>query len=348
MLRAVVVGFWRLLRAAVFCRAALVIENIALRQQLAVLQRERAKPRIRPFDRAIWILLRQLWSRWTSCLVIVDPGTVVAWHRRGFRWIWRWRSRRRRAGRPRIAKATRDLVVRMARENRWGAPRIQGELLELGIVIDERTVSRYLPKRPVPADRIRRWKAFLRNHQDCLVGRDFFTVPTAAFNLLWVFFVIRHERRRVVHFAVTEFPMTRWIVQNLREAFPFDTRPRFAVLARDGKYGKEVPDALRRMGTEPVPCAYRAPWQNGVAERWIGSVRRGLLDHVVVLNADHLTRLLSSYLGYYNRTRCHLGVAKDSPNGRVPSIRPSGPATVVVFPEVGGFEHRYEWQAAAC
>lgn len=141
--------------------------------------------------------------------------------------------------------------------------------------------------------------------------------------------------------------MTRWIVQSLREAFPFDARLRFAVLDRDGKYGSEVPNALRRIGTEPVRCAYRSPWQNGVAERWIGSVRRELLDHVVVLNADHLTRLLSSFVGYYNRTRCHLGVNKDSPEGRVPSFKPSTPATILAFPEVGGLQHRYEWKAAA-
>ena len=160
-------------------------------------------------------------------------------------------------------------------------------------------------------------------------------------------FVIRHDRRRVVHFAITDLPAACWIVQNLREAFPFDTSPRFAVLDRDGKYGKEVPDALRKMGSEPVRCAFRSPWQDGVAERWIGSVRRELLAHVVVLNAGHLTQLLSSFVGYYNRTRCHLGVGKDSAEGRFPSVKPSGPATIVAFPEVGGPQHRYEWQAAA-
>ncbi len=281
--------------------------------------------------------------------MIVDPDTVVAWHRRGFRWVWRWRSGRRQSGRPRIAKETRDLIVRMAAENRWGAPRIHGELLKLGISINERTVSRYLPKRLVSDDRIRRWKAFLRNHRDCLAGMDFFAVPTAAFNLLWVFFVIYHDRRRIVHFAVTDFPHARWIIQNLREAFAFDTSPRFVVMDRDGKYGKEVPDALRRMGAEPVRCAYRAPWQNGVAERWVGSVRRELLDHVVVFNASHLNRLLSGYVSYHNKTRCHLALYKDSPEGRAVSVKDSGSdsgsAVIVAFPEVGGLQHRYEWQA---
>lgn len=347
MLRGLAFGLWMLLRAVVVGRAALVIEDLALHQQLAVLKRQGAKPRLRPTDRAFWILLRRLWSRWTSCLVIVDPDTVVAWHRRGYRWVWRLKSRKCQVGRPRIAKEIRDLILRMAAENRWGAPRIHGELLKLGIAIDERTVSRYLPKRPVSHDRIRRWKAFLRNHRGALAGMDFLAVPTAALSLLWVFFAIRHDRRRIVHFGVTDSPDVRWIIQNLREAFPFNTSPRFVVMDRDSKYGKAVPDALRRMGTESVRCAHRAPWQNGVAERWIGSVRRELLDHVVVLNANHLTRLLSSFVGYYNRTRCHLGVGKDSPEGRDPSSKPSTDGTIVAFPEVGGLQHRYEWQAAA-
>ncbi len=175
MMKAILSGLCATIRTLFASRAALMIENLALRQQLAVLQRERPKPRLRPLDRTFWILMRRLWFKWTSCLLIVDPDTVVAWHRRGFRWVWRWRSAKRQAGRPRITKEIRDLIIRMARENRWGAPRIHGELLKLGIVIDERTVSRYLPKRPVSDDRLRRWKAFLRNHREGLVGMDFFT-----------------------------------------------------------------------------------------------------------------------------------------------------------------------------
>jgi putative transposase len=284
MFRAVTIGLWILVRATLANRAALAIENLALRQQLAVLERERFKPRIRRRDRAFWILLRRLWSNWSSCLVIVEPDTVVAWHRRGFRWVWRWRSRTRHVRRPRVAKEIRELILRMAAENRWGAPRIHGELLKPGVIIDERTVSRYLPKRPSSDDRIRQWKAFLRNHRDALAGIDFFEVPTAAFGLLWVFFVIRHDRRRILHFGISESPDASWIVQNLREAFPFNASPKFVVMDRDSKYGTAVPDALRNMGAEPVRCGYRSPWQNGAAERWVGTVRRELLDHVVVFN----------------------------------------------------------------
>jgi hypothetical protein len=182
-----------------------------------------------------WVFLRSVWRNWVNALIVVEPDTVVQWHRQGFNWFWRWISAAKRVGRPRIPRELQELIRRMARDNGWGAPRIHGELMKLGIPIDERTVSRYLPKRRTSPDKLRNWLAFLRNPQDRLVGMDFFTVPTVTFGLLWVFVVLHHERRRVVHFAVTEHPEAPWIVQQLREAFPFDTAPRYAILDRDGK-----------------------------------------------------------------------------------------------------------------
>ena len=207
-------------------RLELVVENLALRQQLAVFKQKRSRPRLRPADRYFWLLLRQAWPRWASALLLVQPDTVVGWQRQGFRWFWRLKSRVKRTGRPRIPAEVRELIRQMARDNGWGAPRIHGELLKLGIRVDERTVSRYLQNRPPAPDALQRWMAFLRNHRDGLAGMDFLTVPTATFQYWWVFFVLHHDRRRVLHFAVTDHPGAQRIVQQLREAFPFGWAPR--------------------------------------------------------------------------------------------------------------------------
>ena len=236
----------------------------------------------------------------------------------------------------------------MAFENiGWGAPRIHSELLKLGFSLDERTVSRYIPKRQPTPDSLQRWTTFLRNHRDCLAGMDFFTVPSATFELLYVFFVFHHARRKVLHFAVTVGPYALWIVQQLREAFPEDNAPRYLIFDRDGKYGKVVLAALKTMGVKIVRTAYRSPWQNPIAERFVGSVRRELLDHVVVLNEAHLQRLLSDYIAYYHMDRCHLGLDKDTPCGREVTPRPSPDAHIIAFPRVGGLHNRYEWRQAA-
>jgi hypothetical protein len=205
------------------------------------------------------VFLRQVWRNWATALIVVEPDTVVGWERQGFKLFWRWISRAKKVGRPRIPREVQELIRRMARENGWGALRIHGELLKLGIGIDERTVSRYLPKGSTSPDQLQRWLVFLRNHRDGLVAMDFFTVPTVSFGLLWVFVVLHHERRRILHFAVTDHPNAPWITQQLRETFPFDTAPRYAILDRDGKYGHEVPSALQSLGVKPVRTAPRSP-----------------------------------------------------------------------------------------
>ncbi len=187
-------------------RLELVIENLALRQQLAVFKQKRSRPRMGPGDRMFWVFLRRVWRNWVNTLIVVEPNTVVPWHRQGFKWFWRWISAAKRVGRPRIPRELQELIGRMARDNGWGAPRIHGELMNLGIQIDKRTVSRYVPKCRTSTDKPRNWLAFLRNHQDALVGMDFFTVATVTCGLLWVFVGLDHERRRMVHFAVTEHP----------------------------------------------------------------------------------------------------------------------------------------------
>jgi len=328
-------------------RLELMVENLALRQQLAVFKRKRSRPALRPADRAFWVVLRQIWPGWVNALILVQPDTVVDWQRQGFKLFWRWVSRAKKVGRPRIAREVQELIRRMARENGWGAPRIHGELLKLGLELDERTVSRYLPRGRTSPDKLQRWLVFLRNHRDALVGMDFFAVPTVTFRILWVFVVLHHERRRFLHFAVTDHPGAPWVIQQLREAFPFDTAPRYAILDRDGKYGHEVPSALQSMGVEPVRTAPRSPWQNPYVERFGVTLRRELLDKIIVFNQTQLHRVVSEFLTYYHEDRCHLGLEKDAPEPRALTPQPSPCARVVALPRLGGLQHRYKWRRAA-
>jgi hypothetical protein len=283
-------------------RRALLLENLALRQQLVALRRRRPRPRLTVFDRVFWILAHRFWSGWKQVLIVVTPETVVRWHRAGFRWYWSLISKvRKPAGRRPTSKEVRDLIFQMMAENpSWGAPRIHGELLMLGFDISERTISRWMKRMPRNPDPAKRWLAFLRNHREAIAAMDFFTVPTVTFSVLYCFFLISHDRRRVLHCNVTRHPTSLWIVQQLREAFPFDSAPRFLIFDRDAKYGEEVPAAVRSLKISPVRTSFQSPWQNGIAERWVGSCRRELFDHVIALNERHLKRLLGEYISYHN------------------------------------------------
>jgi transposase InsO family protein len=333
------------LRACFRSQSEQALVELALRQQLAVLRQAGRRPTLTSLDRGFWVLLRQLWPRWREVLVVVQPETVVRWHRKGFRLYWRFRSGRR-PGRPRIPKEVRLLVRRMALENPWGARKIHAELAKLGIEVSLATVSRYLPKRPLDPVRQQNWLTFLRNHKDAIAAMDFFVVPTVRFQLLYVWFVLDHDRRRLIHFNVTTNPTACWTIQQLREAFPLDTALPFLVYDRDSIFSAEVTATIRNLGIEPIRTAYRSPWQNGFAERWVGTCRRELLDHVIVLGDGHLRRLLANYVAYYNRERVHT-VLGDSPNGRPRETRPSPSAEVVALPRVGGLHHRYAWRHAA-
>ncbi|MFI5395883.1 MAG: integrase core domain-containing protein [Candidatus Binatia bacterium] len=230
---------------------------------------------------------------------------------------------------------------------RGTAPRIHGELLKLGVRVSERTVSRYVrasrPRRPPGAS----WKTFLDNHREVLAAMDFFTVPTLSLRLLYVLLVIQHDRRKVLHVNVTAHPTAAWVTQQLREAFPFEAAPRYLLMDRDSIFSAEVDGALRHMEVRPVRTSFQSPWQNGVAERWVGSCRREFLDHVIVLNEPHLRRLLHEYLDYYHNDRTHLALGKDPPTPRAVCPPPLPLATVTSLPRVGGLHHRYEWRDAA-
>jgi hypothetical protein len=229
---------------------------------------------VRKIDGAFWLVLSRLWSRWADVLVVVKPDTVVRWHRAGFRLWWRWKSRSRAPAESEISTEVKALIRRMAEANEgWGAPRIHGELLKLGIDIGERSVSRFMPPRPrEPLSQI--WRTFLDNHVDSLASIDFFTVLTATFRVLYVLFVLSHDRRRVLHFNLTEFPSAHWTGQQIIEAFPEDSAPRYMLRDRDGIYGDQFQHRVEGMGIEEVLAAPRSPWQNPYAERLVGSVRR--------------------------------------------------------------------------
>ena len=329
-------------------RCNLGLEILALRQQLGVLNRKYPRPRLRTQDRLFWILLHRLWPGWKDALIVVKPETVVACHRAGFRLFWRFRSRSKDRGRPKITAELRSAIRRMTEENAtWGAPRIHGELLKLGFEVSERTVSRYL-RRLSPSDQARKlWATFLRNHREVIAAMDFFTVPTITFRVLYCFFVMEHGRRKILHFNVTEHPTSSWIAQQLREAFPEPCPYRYALLDRDSKFGKDVTDFLVSGGIKPKRIGYRCPWQNGISERWIGSCRRELFDHVLILNESHLRRLIRDYISYYHEDRIHDSLEKDSPASRIVSSKPDSSANLISFPRVGGLLHRYDWQQAA-
>jgi putative transposase len=233
--------------------------------------------------------LRRVWSRWAEVLVIVKPETVVGWHRAGFRLFWKWRSRAR-GGRPQATPEIRALIRELAQENStWGAPRIHGELLKLGFSVSERTVARYLRGIRWRGDPGERSLTFLANHREMIAALDFFTVPTVTFKLLYCFFVIEHGRRRILHFNVTLHPTAEWGLQQLREAFPEVGKLRYVILDRDAKFNADVLGLLKATGLRPKRTSVQSPWQNGVAERWVGGCRRELLDHVIPLNEASAT-----------------------------------------------------------
>ena len=325
-------------------RAALELENMALRHQIGVLKRSaRKRPKLTAADRLFWVFLSRVWCDWRSALDIVKPATAIAWHRKGFRLFWTWKIRHGQVGRPAVSGEVRDLIRKMSRENPlWGAPHIHGELLKLGIEISETSVAKYMVRHRKPPSQT--WRTFLNNHVKNLVSVDFFTVPTIRFQVLYVFLVLAHDRRRVVHFNVTAHPTAEWTAQQLREAFPFDQIPRYLLRDRDKIFGDTFREQVKDMQIEEVLSAPRSPWQRAYVERVIGSIRRECLDHVIVFGESSLRRILSSYFSYYHQTRPHLSLEKDAPEPR--PIQPPELGRVVAVPQVGGLHHRYERRAA--
>src|SRR5947207_6091946 len=302
------------LRSCLRTHRELALENLVLRQQLAVWKAREPRPRFTEMDRLFWVFLSRVWTRWRDSLHVVRPETVVQWHRQGFRRYWAWKSRRR-SGRPLISTELRDLIRQMSRANPlWGAPRIHGDLLKLGLTVSQATVSKYMPRQRRPPSQA--WRAFLMNHARDLIALDFFTVPTATFRVLFVLVVLSHGRRRLLRFNVTEHPTAEWTARQLIEACGQEGSPRYLIRDRDQVYGERFSRQARLLDIREAVIAPRSPWQNAYAERVIGSLRRECLDHVVVVGERHLMGILSEYVDYYNGPRTHLSLAEDAPERR--------------------------------
>ena len=334
---------FRTLLSALRSHRALALENLALRHQLEVLKRNTKRPYINNRDRLLWILFARYFKNWRKQLLFVRPETIVRWHKEGFRRYWRWKSRPRWPGRRKVPRDIRDLIRTLSQENPlWGAPRIHGELLKLGIKISETTVSKYMVRNRKPPSQS--WRTFLRNHARDIVSVDFFTVPTAAFRVLYVFVILSNARRRIIHFNVTDSPSAAWTGQQIVEAFPWHTAPRYMLRDRDKKYGDEFTRRVAGLDIKQVLIAAQSPWQNPYVERVIGSIRRDCLDHTIIFHERHLRRVLQEYIQYYNEYRTHLGLEKDCPEPRSIEHPDSGP--IHSEPMVGGLHHRYYRQVA--
>ncbi len=327
--------------------ANLTAENIALRHQLVVLKRSQNRAILKNRDRLFWVILSRIWSGWRNAITIVQPDTVVRWHKRSFKSYWRRKSQQGKRGRPSIDPDIKKLVIKMGIANPlWGAPKIHGELLKLGIEVSERTVSSLLGQRPrKPPSQT--WRTFINNHMKNMVAVDFLVVPTIRFKVLYVFIILSHARREVVHFNVTRNPTAEWTARQIVEAFPWDTAPKYLLRDRDSIFGNTFRQRVQSMGIEEVLTAFRSPWQNAYVERLNGSIRRECTDHIIVLNENHLRRTLVAYFKYYHEDRTHLGLEKDPPVGRPISNRKLPATQIVELPRLGGLHHRYEWAQAA-
>src|SRR5467141_539597 len=264
---------------------------------------------------------------------VVQPETILRWHRSGFKAFWRWKSRKR-AGRPKIDRGLRDLIQRMSKENQqWGASRIHGELLMLGFEVAESTVSKYMMRHRGPPSQT--WRTFLRNHAEAIAAIDLCVVPTLTFECLFAFLVVGHGRRQLLWFAVTRHPTAEWLAQQIVEAFPWDETPTYLVRDNDGAYGRAFTDRVRTMGIRDRPISPRSPWQNPYVERLIGTLRRECLDHVLIFGARHLRQILTSCSSYYNQSRTHLSLDKDAPLQR--TVQRCG--TIIATPILSGLHH---------
>ena len=317
-------------------KSRLEAENAALRHQLIVLRR-RLHGRVRFKNHDRWFLI-QLYCWFPSILqvlTVIRPETLVRWHRAGFRCYWRWKSLGR-GGRPQIETELRALIRRMSIENPlWGAPRIHGALLKLGFDVAQSSVAKYMVKRRRPPSQA--WRVFLRNHAQDIAAMDLFVVPTIGFDLLYALVIVRLDRRELVWISVTTHPTAEWVARQITEAFPWNEAPHYMIRDRDRIYGAVVTRRMRAMGIRDKPIAPASPWQNGFAERLIGSIRRECLDHIIIRGEAHLRRVLKSYADYYNLFRTHRSLNKDAPVSR--SVQRTGVIRSGAI--LGGLHHHY-------
>ena len=317
-------------------RCRLEAENLFLRHQLKIaLKRVPSRLRLRGSDRALLVWMTRLWRNLLGAAQVVQPETILRRHHSGFKAFWRRKSRKR-AGRPKIDRGLRDLIWRMSRENAlWDASRIHGDLLMLGFQVAQSTVSKYMVRGQNPPSQT--WKTFLQNHAETIAAIDMCVVLTLTFDLLFAFLVLAHGRRQLLWFEVTRYPTAEWLARQITEAFPWTSAPAYLVRDNDRAYGHIFTSRVRAMGIRDRPISPRSPWQNGIAERLIGTVRRECPDCILIFGESHLRRVLASYAAYYNQTRTHLALQKDAPLRR--AVQRSG--AIVAIPILAGLHHQY-------
>ncbi len=331
--------------AALFMpKALLVAENLCLRQQLVVQRRRNLRLQIEDADRRFWILACRMFSGWRESLLVVKPETVLAWHRKGWRAYWRWRSRPRGiGGRRRIPLELSALIRRMAAENAlWGQRRIQAELARLGFKVSERTVAKYM-RRPYDGVPSPGWRTFLERHATDIWACDFFCVQTIFFRTFYVFFVIHHASREVLHVEVTQHPTADWSAQQIVEACAWNRDPPcFLIHDRDSRYGARFERRLLGLGIRQIRTPYRSPQANAIAERWVRSARAECLDHILIFNERHLRRVLAEYVDYFNHWRPHRSIGQRAPCSPAQSMPRHDGSKIIAKPVLGGLHHVYK------
>jgi putative transposase len=325
----------------------LVLENMLLRQQLIVLQRQVTRPRLTWRDRTFFVLLSSRLRTWKQSLVIVQPDTVLRWHRDLFRWVWRRKSRRKqKRGRQPLTNDVVALIKRMARDNRtWGAERIRGELLKLGVQVSKSTIQKYIWEVRKLGSPKQTWATFLRNHAKDIWAVDFLQTYDIFFHAIFVFVVIELGSRRLVHFGVTRSPNDAWVAQQLREATPFGEGPRFLIRDNDNKFGTAFDRVADGTDIEVLTTPYQAPKANAICERFLGSVRRECLDFFLILSERHLHQTMKQYQAYFNHARPHQGIGQRILCQLLQGAEPSGSEQVITRPVLGGLHHDYQWRA---
>ena len=318
-------------------RKSLILENLMLRQQLNIYKRKNKRPKLENIDRIIFVWISKIFCKWKSTLIVVNPTTVIGWHKKGFKLCWGRKSRR--VGRPNIDWELIKLIRRMQKENPlWSAQRIQGELVKLGFSVCDNTVAKYMRKPKTDPEKIQRWLTFLRNHAKYTVGIDFLVARTIFFKSIYVFVAISHDRRKILHVAVSSKPHSQWAIQQLRETFAFDETTKYVIRDNDKIFSEDFKQQIKKFGLKGTPTAPRSPWQNPFCERVIGTLRRECLDHIIILNEKHLHNVLHEYIfEYYNVSRTHMSLEKDSPEYR--PIQKDG--KIVSKPILGGLHHVY-------
>jgi putative transposase len=327
-------------------KSELIAENALLRQQLIILTRQVKQPACTKTDRVLLVLLARLVRTWQQALVIVQPDTLLRWHRELFRWYWKRKSKAS-SHRPKVAAETIALIRQMAKDNRlWGAERIRGELLKLGLQVCKRTIQKYMRGARTHQPQGQKWSTFLRTHAGQIWACDFLQITDLFFRPLFAFFLIELKSRKVIHVGVTRSPTDAWVAQQLREATPYGQAPKYLICDHDSKFGSGFRRVATTSGIKLLKTPVHAPRANAICERFLRSVRQECLDHLLILQEKQLQRVLNAYVGYFNQARPHQGIGQHIPEQRrsVPSARDAS-NKVIALPVLGGLHHDYRWAA---